>query len=86
MKELKNKVDKARYDLEKRKNQYKLEENYLKNEADFEYEINLKNNEYLRNKAIEERNKIREQYKNHEREIEQENIKKKILMSLIDVC
>ena len=77
MKELKNKVDKARYDLEKRKNQYKFEENYLKNEADFEYEINLKNNEYLRNKAIEERNKIREQYKNHEREIEQENIKKK---------
>ena len=61
MKELKNKVDKARYDLEKRKNQYKFEENYLKNEADFEYEINLKNNEYLRNKAIEERNKIREQ-------------------------
>ena len=69
-------VNKAKNDLMRKKNKYMVKEINLKFLANQEYQKNKEMNEQFKNKAIEERKKIKENYKNQERMMEQNIIVK----------
>ena len=71
MESLKFQVDKERNELRRKKNEYREEEQNLKSLVDKEYQSNLALNEYLKNKACEERKNIKDNHEKKERVIKE---------------